>query len=68
MVHLSVKEKRAKSLSYSFRFTNLSVDPPVEVARGHLTVVCVAHEADGGLSPTRIPDGLADLIQVAPDK
>lgn len=65
-IHLLVREKRAKALSYVFKFRNLSVDPAVEVARGHLTVVCVAHEADGRLAATRIPEVLADQLEVAP--
>ena len=65
-IHLLVREKRAKALSYRFTFRNLSIEPPVEVARGHLTVVCVTHEADGRLASTRIPSALADRIEVAP--
>jgi acyl-CoA thioester hydrolase len=40
-IHLFVSEKRSKSLSYVFKFTKLNATPPVEVARGGLTVVCV---------------------------
>src|SRR5256885_12407374 len=45
-IQLLVSEKRSKSLSYAFRFRKLNASPPVEVARGSLTVVCVTH--DGG--------------------
>src|SRR5438445_8368471 len=41
-IHLLVREKRSKSLSFMFRFRNLSGSPAVEVARGALTIVCVA--------------------------
>lgn len=65
-VHLLVREKKAKSLSYLFRFRNLSADPAIEVARGILTVVCVAHRRDGKMSAVPIPKELAERIQVAP--
>lgn len=65
-VHLLVREKKAKSISYEFRFRNLSQDPVVEVARGRVTVVCVAHWADGKLSAVNIPSEIADRIDVAP--
>jgi len=65
-LHLLVREKKPKSLSYLIKFTNLSATPPREVARGTLTVVCVAKNADGGFTATRIPHELAEQIQVAP--
>ncbi len=43
-IHLYVSEKRSKSLSYMFTFTRLNATPPVEVARGGLTVGCVKHD------------------------
>jgi hypothetical protein len=61
-----VREKKAKSLSYQIRFLHLGVHPPREVARGALTVVCVAKNPDGSFTSTRIPAELADLIKVAP--
>ena len=65
-VHLLVREKKPKALSYLFKFRNLSVEPVVEVARGIVVVVCVAHQADGKLVSTRIPHELAERIKVAP--
>jgi YbgC/YbaW family acyl-CoA thioester hydrolase len=65
-VHLLVAEKRPKTLGYLFHFRKLNAHPPVEVARGRLTVVCVAHHRDGSLKATTLPQYLADLIQVAP--
>lgn len=65
-IHLLVREKKTKVLSYLFRFRNLSADPVVEVARGLLTVCCVAHHPDGKLASAAIPKELADRIQVAP--
>jgi YbgC/YbaW family acyl-CoA thioester hydrolase len=65
-IHLLVREKKTKVLSYLFRFFNLNAAPPVEAARGVLTVVCVTQTPDGRFVSTRIPHEVADLIQVAP--
>jgi acyl-CoA thioester hydrolase len=61
-----VTEKKPKSLSYLFRFRKLNVQPPIEVARGKLTVVCVTHATDGKLKSVAIPRMVADQIEVAP--
>ena len=63
-VHLLVKEKRSKSLTYVFRFYKLG-GAREEVARGSLTVVCVAH-TEGGMRAMEIPPALGDRIDVAP--
>jgi YbgC/YbaW family acyl-CoA thioester hydrolase len=67
-VHLLVKEKKSKSLTYSFRFRNLSATPVEEVARGLLTVVCVAHQASGKMSAAPIPEEIANKISAAPEE
>jgi len=64
-VRLLVSEKTAKSLSYAFRFMKLNASPPVEVARGSLTVVCVLHQ-DGKMRASAIPKAIADKIDMAP--
>ena len=64
-IHLLVREKKSKSLSYEFRLRKLNAAPPVEVARGSLTVVCVTNR-QGKMSATTIPKAIADKIQVAP--
>ena len=64
-IQLLVSEKKAKSLSYVFRFVKLNASPPVEVARGSLTVVCVLHR-DGKMQAANIPKAIADKIHVAP--
>jgi acyl-CoA thioester hydrolase len=66
-VQLLVKEKKAKSLSYSFRFRNLTASPVEEAAHGLLTVVCVAHHPSGKMSAAAIPLEIADKIEVAPE-
>ncbi len=65
-IHILISEKKSKSLSYLFRFRKLNASPPVEVARGKLTVVCVTHDADGKMKAAPIPKGIAEKIEVAP--
>ncbi len=65
-IHLLVSEKKAKSLSYVFRLRKLNASPPVEVACGRLTVVCVTYEKDGKMKAAPIPQSVADQIDVAP--
>lgn len=65
-IEMLVTEKKPKSLSYQFRFRKLNASPPIEVARGRLTVVCVAHGTDGRLRSVAIPKSVADRIEVAP--
>ena len=63
-VHMLVKEKKSKALTYVFRFYKLN-GAREEVARGSLTVVCVAH-VNGAMKATEMPKELADKIEVAP--
>ena len=67
-VHMLVAEKKPKSLTYQFRFTKVNVNPPIEVAHGKMTVVCVTRNAEGAMSATNIPDAIANKIAVAPAK
>lgn len=64
-VHLLVAEKKPKSLTYAFRLRKLNADPPVEVARGLITVVCV-RDQQGKMGAVPIPKEVADKIEVAP--
>jgi len=65
-VHLLVRAKSARSVSYSFRFRNLSATPIEEVARGKVTIVCVTQKTPGKMSAVPIPPEIAQLIEVAP--
>jgi YbgC/YbaW family acyl-CoA thioester hydrolase len=65
-IQMLVCEKKAKSLSYLFRFRRLNPAPHVEVARGKLTVVCVTRDSEGRMSSHPIPKAMADRIEVAP--
>lgn len=65
-MHLIVREKRARSLSYQIRFRKLNAQPPVEVARGMLVVVCVRKDEHGVMQAAPIPEELAARLEVAP--
>ena len=64
-IHLLVSAKKSKAISYLFRFRKLNAEPPLPVAQGALTVVCVTHH-NGKMSASAIPSAIADKIQVAP--
>jgi YbgC/YbaW family acyl-CoA thioester hydrolase len=64
-VLLLVSRKAARSLSYQFRFYRVSNQPRREVARGSVTVVCAARQADGSLKAAPLPAEVADKITVA---
>ena len=69
-IHLLVKEKRSRVLSYFFRFSKVAPEesstPPQLVATGVLTVVCVVHDKSGRMEAVSIPAELAQKIEVAP--
>jgi acyl-CoA thioester hydrolase len=65
-IQLLVKERRTKSISYVFRFWKLNEEPRMEVARGLLTIVCVAHNSDGKMTSVTIPKEIAEKIEAAP--
>ena len=65
-IHMLVVEKKPKALTYEFRFRKLNAVPPVEVARGRLTVVCVTRDAAGKMTAAPMPRALAAQIEVAP--
>lgn len=64
-VHLLVREKRSKSITYEFRFRKRSEEEIVAV--GTITVVCVTIDpATGRMSAITIPETIDRLIEVAP--
>ena len=65
-IHLIVAEMKLKALTYVFKFRRLNATPPVQVARGVLTAVCVKHTEDGGMAACSIPKIVTDKIQTAP--
>jgi YbgC/YbaW family acyl-CoA thioester hydrolase len=64
-IHLLVAEKRTKAITYQFRFRKLNEEPSIEVARGLITIVCVAHQG-GKMSSVPIPLEIGNRIEVAP--
>ena len=65
-IQLLVSGKTSKTLSYQFRFRKLDAGSAEEVARGALTIVCVAHAPNGAMKAVPIPPGIAGRIEVAP--
>ena len=66
-IRLFVREKKEKSIAYTFRFWKLNGEPPREVARGTLAVACVRRDYPGGpMTSIPIPAAIADQIEVAP--
>ena len=67
-VHLRVREKREKSLTYDFAFRKVGDVSGAEVAHGSLTVVCVAVDPQTDqMRAVPIPDAIARQIEVAPE-
>ena len=68
-VHLVVREKREKSLSYEFVLRKCEPDgtPGEEVARGRMTVVCIGIAPGAPMRGVAIPASLAGRIEVAPE-
>ena len=68
-VRLLVREKREKSIVYSFVFRKLNEDPQREVARGTLAVACVRRDrSTGQMTAVPIPPAIAGKIEVAPSE
>ena len=66
-IWLRVREKKSKSIVYSFVFRKLNEEPVREVARGTLAVACVRRDQPGGkMTGVPIPQAIADRIEVAP--
>ncbi len=64
-VHLLVEKKRARTLTYQFRFYRVNAEAAPEVARGRLTLVCASRQPDGRFKAVPFPGILADKIQEA---
>ena len=66
-IRLLVREKKEKSIVYTFVFRKLNEQPAREVARGTLAVACVKRDKTGGrMRGIPIPKAIADKIEVAP--
>lgn len=65
-IHLLVKEKRSRVITYFFRFNTANEGTQPElIATGLLTVVCVAHTKGGKMEAVSIPEALAQKIEAA---
>ena len=68
-ISLFVREKKKKSLVYTFVFRKVNEQPAREVARGTVAVACVKRDKSGGkMTGIPIPRALADKIEVAPEE
>jgi len=65
-IHLLVEARRSKAITYQFQFRKLETNPPLTVARGRITIVCVSFNADGTMSAVSIPKEIAEKIEPAP--
>jgi len=65
-IHLMVREKKSKSLTYEFVFRKQVEGRVVEVARGRITAVCVMMDPEAGrMRAITIPDAIGTCIEVA---
>jgi YbgC/YbaW family acyl-CoA thioester hydrolase len=67
-VHLRVREKKERSLTYDFVFRRVKPEPALEVARGSVTTVCVSRDGTGVMKAVPIPEAVAQKIDEAPAK
>lgn len=66
-VHLLVRKLKEKSIAYDFVFRKLDAQPPVVVARGSLTVVCVNLDvAADDMTVVAIPQDMICRLEEAP--
>src|SRR5687767_8951386 len=59
-MHLFVREKKKRSLTYEIHFRRIQPDPVEEIAIGRLTVVCVVRKAEGTFEAVGLPPALFD--------
>jgi YbgC/YbaW family acyl-CoA thioester hydrolase len=65
-VHLLVKKKSSRTLTYEFRFSKIDGEASEEIAKGTVTAVCVNRDASGKIHAVHIPAEFAEKIEVAP--
>jgi len=67
-VHLLVRAKGEKSLTYAFIFRKLNAAPVEEVARGSVVAACVSRDKSSGkMTAVPIPSEISRLIEAAPE-
>ena len=68
-IQLLVREKKSKSLTYTFIIRKVNGQAIQEVARGSLTAVCITWDSKNGrMAAAPIPAEIADKIEVAPQE
>ena len=65
-IHLLVRSKAERSLSFQFRFRRLCPEPVHEIAEGSLTVVFARVSSSGEMRAAQIPREIIEKIEVAP--
>ncbi len=66
-IHLLVRQKKEKSIVYTFIFRKLNENPAQEVARGSLVTACVTRDKTSGqMMSVPIPREIGNLIDNAP--
>jgi acyl-CoA thioester hydrolase len=67
-VHLIVREKKSKALTYDFVFRKVEGQVRTEIARGSITVVCVTVDPKTReMKAAAIPSIVSDKIEAAPE-
>jgi len=66
LIHMLVQRKGSRSLTYEFRFYRIVGTKHEPVARGKVTAVCAARQADGSFKAVPLPKELAQHIEEAP--
>ena len=66
-VHLLVREKKERTITYTFIFRKVNETPVTEVARGTIVTACVTRDpSNGRMIAIPIPEAIAGKIEVAP--
>ena len=65
-MHLLVRKKSRRTITYQIRFRRIEPGPVEEVAVGSVTAVCVQKVESGQMRAVPLPSGLADQIELAP--
>jgi len=66
LIHMLVRRKGGRSLTYQFRFYRLDGPTSHEVARGLVTVASTLRQKDGSFKAAPLPTALAGRIREAP--
>ena len=66
-VHLLVREVARKTITYDFILRKMNADPPVESARGSITIISITRDGPGGeMKSVPLPEEVVSRIEAAP--